>query len=520
MWKDTVFKAWKIPVQSIRDIYGENIAFYYSWLSFYIAWLLPGGVFGLIFYYLRKDGITVDNSPFIPFFTLLMILYSFYFLKGWKRKSTELAFSWNSLHYENPRNIRASFVGYWQQSPITDEMELYYPDLYRRFFYLLSTIVTVVMLFIALFVMICSLNLQGFVSCKSRFHNENPFHIPFLHQFSENGNIFDPNTHEYLAYVPVILHTLVIMILNKIYSKIAIILTNLENHRTDEDYENALIVKRFLFEAFDCYISLFYLAFYELDIIRLRSELMMLFCSDCARRVAVETVIPLFLHTFKSRSINKQYRTSGEREASNESLIDLLKEVEKEPIESFDDYLEMVIQYGYITLFTSAFPFASVIAFVTNIIELKSDSFKLIFLHKRPQVHRVNSIGTWFTVLTIQTWIAIITNIFLIGFTSGQLLQWVPDFYEKIVLFADDGVTSFIEQQIKLGSGRFVLAIIFIIEHILFIIGLLITFFISDVPEAVRIAIARRAYFKNKELDQLRDNLSSVCLSSTKEKAQ
>lgn len=30
-----------------------------------------------------------------------------------------------------------------------------------------------------------------------------------------------------------------------------------------QEYENALMMKRFLFEAFDCYISLFYLAFVQ-----------------------------------------------------------------------------------------------------------------------------------------------------------------------------------------------------------------------------------------------------------------
>lgn len=33
-----------------------------------------------------------------------------------------------------------------------------------------------------------------------------------------------------------------------------------------------------------------------------------------------------------------------------------MKELERDEIELFDDYLEMIMTYGYITLFASAFP--------------------------------------------------------------------------------------------------------------------------------------------------------------------
>ena len=36
----------------------------------------------------------------------------------------------------------------------------------------------------------------------------------------------------------------------------------------------------------------------------------------------------------------------------------------------FDEYLEMVIQYGFVTIFVSAFPLAPFFALVNNIIEV------------------------------------------------------------------------------------------------------------------------------------------------------
>ena len=49
--------------------------------------------------------------------------------------------------------------------------------------------------------------------------------------------------------------------LNAIYRTIAAALTEWENHRTARAHDNALLVKRFVFEACDAYAGLFFLAF-------------------------------------------------------------------------------------------------------------------------------------------------------------------------------------------------------------------------------------------------------------------
>merc|ERR1712213_214602 len=59
---------------------------------------------------------------------------------------------------------------------------------------------------------------------------------------------------------------------------------------------------------------------------------------------------------------------------------------------TFEDYLEMFIQFGYVTLFSSAYPLAGLCALLNNMIEIRGDAFKLCFVHKRPFGVRVNSI--------------------------------------------------------------------------------------------------------------------------------
>lgn len=60
----------------------------------------------------------------------------------------------------------------------------------------------------------------------------------------------------------------------------------------------------------------------------------------------------------------------------------------------------MFIQFGYVVLFSSAFPLAALCALLNNIIEIRSDAFKLCTNLRRPFGERVENIGTWQVALT------------------------------------------------------------------------------------------------------------------------
>lgn len=63
--------------------------------------------------------------------------------------------------------------------------------------------------------------------------------------------------------------------------------------------------------------------------------------------------------------------------------------------DTLQDYQEMFIQFGYVVLFSSAFPLAAMWALINNIIEIRSDALKLCTGLQRPFGQRVESIGQW-----------------------------------------------------------------------------------------------------------------------------
>ncbi|XP_037312965.2 anoctamin-8 isoform X2 [Pungitius pungitius] len=140
----------------------------------------------------------------------------------------------------------------------------------------------------------------------------------------------------------------------------------------------------------------------------------------------------------ESESLGQRRRNVGERKETKKSWIDPpeepkivnLTQAEIETCmqtyeDTLQDYQEMFIQFGYVVLFSSAFPLAAMCALVNNIIEIRSDALKLCTGLQRPFGQRVENIGQWQTAMEAMGLIAIIVNCYLIG-QCGQLQRLFP----------------------------------------------------------------------------------------------
>lgn len=53
------------------------------------------------------------------------------------------------------------------------------------------------------------------------------------------------------------------------------------------------------------------------------------------------------------------------------------------------------MQFGLMVFFAPAFPLAALFSLVNNLLEIRSDAFKMCLLFQRPFGQRVANIGTW-----------------------------------------------------------------------------------------------------------------------------
>jgi hypothetical protein len=96
----------------------------------------------------------------------------------------------------------------------------------------------------------------------------------------------------------------------------------------------------------------------------------------------------------------------------------------------FDEYLEMVIQYGFITLFVVAFPLGPLFAFLNNVIEIRIDAFKFLTQLRRPLPRKAKDIGIWLSILSAISKLGVISNGLIIAFTSDFIPRLVYRFAE------------------------------------------------------------------------------------------
>jgi len=61
----------------------------------------------------------------------------------------------------------------------------------------------------------------------------------------------------------------------------------------------------------------------------------------------------------------------------------------------YDDYLEIVVQFGYIIFLSTLFPLAAFFSLLNNLLEIRTDAFKLCMIYQRPFSQRVKDIGHW-----------------------------------------------------------------------------------------------------------------------------
>jgi anoctamin-10 len=537
--KNTWYPVWQMmpPVDEIYDYYGPSIAYYFAFVGFLGTWLGRLGVLGLSSFLLRwyrndtidEDEVSSSTQLFImhqqrsrsiavlalthlapilsfqytPFYGLVCFLWALLLYRFWERKENELAYKWGTLELSNMANNggpqdysslgggenggiyahrRPEFKGQTRTSPVTGKPELYYPSHKRKLQYLGSAVVTALMLSVAFSVMILSLNLQGYIrpSNSQQYH---PFYFAQFAVLSEEGAWFDVAS-SWKYFIPIILHAVSILTLNTIYRGVARKLTGWENHETQTAYENSLILKRFLFEAFDCYIVLFYLAFYERDVERLRVELVAVFNIDSFRRLGTETILPYIL----------RFRINNPKVSGNTDHRP--RDLHLDEYEQFDDYMEVLIQFGYVVVFASAYPLASLLMAGAMWLEMRSDIHKLTNVCQKPlSGERIHNLGVWKTILQFMVWFSCLTNCLLFGFTSDQMMHYMPDFYIRDA----EGVTHMIQDK-----GWIAILIIFCLERILLFGGLVLHSMIPAMPESLLIQLQRRKYLlarNSKKID-------------------
>ncbi|CAF95495.1 unnamed protein product, partial [Tetraodon nigroviridis] len=95
----------------------------------------------------------------------------------------------------------------------------------------------------------------------------------------------------------------------------------------------------------------------------------------------------------------------------------------------FNEFMEMVMQFSFTTIFVAAFPLAPLLALINNIFEIRLDAIKMVRLERRMVPRKTNDIGVWTQVLEAIGVLAVIANGLVIGFSSDFIPRLVYHYH-------------------------------------------------------------------------------------------
>lgn len=358
IWFNGRMVPWEQPLDEVKEYLGEKIALYFEFTAHYTTWLLPLAVGGALVTLdmVIETGITgsIDTALVsgysIPFYCIFVSFWSQLMIEYWKRNEAKKAMEWGMSNFEDVESERPEFYGTEMRSIIDGKTTKYFEPSIKLNKLLYSYVIIGSMMLLVL-------------ACVS---------LIFFLQYIINDEINDDSNKSSGNTGVSILSAIQIIVLNSIYSDMAIKLTDQENHRTDTEYDDSLIGKLFAFSFINSYASLFFIAYIKHNLgeacqgpcmAELAYQLAVIFASKLTID-KITTYITLVLNRYLAkRAEEKEYeeaRKAG-KTVNEPSTAELEKRLEEyDPsLGVLQDYAQIFIQFGYVTLFVSACPVVS-----------------------------------------------------------------------------------------------------------------------------------------------------------------
>ncbi|XP_029910448.1 anoctamin-1 [Myripristis murdjan] len=275
----------------------------------------------------------------------------------------------------------------------------------------------------------------------------------------------------------IILNMLVVLVLEEVYGAIAVWLTELELPKTEEEFEERLIFKSFFLKSMNAFAPIFYVAFFKGrfsgrpgDYVYISGDYRMEECAPpgCLIELCIQlSMIMLGKQLIQNNvfevlvpKLKKMYRTMQEEKGKKKRAAEgeggdmeeerpkqqFNKDFALEPFEGVSpEYMEMIIQYGFVSLFVASFPLAPAFALLNNVIEIRLDAAKFVTEIRRPDAVRCKDIGIWYNILCGISKFSVITNAFVISFTS----EFVPKIVYQFMYSVNGTMNGYTEHSLS-----------------------------------------------------------------------
>ncbi|KAF2019552.1 DUF590-domain-containing protein [Aaosphaeria arxii CBS 175.79] len=425
-------------IDDIRNRLGEKIAFYFAFTQSYFAFLLFPAAFGASAWLLL--------GSFSPIYGIVSSIWCIVFTEWWKHQEVDLAVRWGVRNVSRIETKRKDFKHEKQiTDPITGEKVLLYPATKRLQTQLLQIPFALGAAGLLGALIATCFGIEVFIS-----------------------EVYGGPFKTILVFLPTVILTTVMPVLTGILTSFATRLTQLENYETEAAYQTALTQKIFVLNFITSYLPIFLTAFVYvpfgniivpyLDVLsltvrpfaedekqlqapeagftinpdRLRKQVIYFTVTAQIVNFGMELVMPYL----KRRGFAKYKKMQSERAAKNGGappspaandppedaafLERVRQEAELDVYDVTTDLREMVLQFGYLSLFSVIWPLTAVSFVINDWLELRADAMKICVEMRRPTPWRADTIGPWLDSLSFITWLGSLTTSALVYLFSND----------------------------------------------------------------------------------------------------
>ncbi|XP_045888564.1 anoctamin-1a isoform X4 [Micropterus dolomieu] len=489
------------PIGLIRKYFGEKVGLYFAWLGVYTQMLIPAAIVGVIVFLYGcatvddnipsmeicdpRNNITMCplcdracsywklvtacgtarashlfDNPATVFFSIFMALWAVLFMEHWKRRQMRLNYLWDLTGFgeeeeeEHKDHNRAEYefmvmrktMRREHSTPKGEKVKLTCTDRLPAY---LTTVVMMGFMILVTFAIVFGVILYR-ISIKAALHMST---YPAARS----------NIRATVKTTAAIINLIVIIILDEFYAAIARWLTTLEVPKTDKSYEERLIFKTFILKFVNAFTPIVYLAFFRGRLVGRPGNYLYVVGSyrmeECAHAgCLMELCIQLCITMLGKQLIQNNLFEIGipklkkllrrrKSELDSKQEEELNKTLQRHEKDHFlgpftglsPEYMEMIIQFGMVTLFVASFPLAPLFALLNNIIEIRLDAKKFVMELRRPIAAKAKDIDLvntciWYNLLRGLSKVAVIVNAFVISFTSNFIPRLVYQY-----MYSPDG---------------------------------------------------------------------------------
>ncbi|EMC93026.1 hypothetical protein BAUCODRAFT_77212 [Baudoinia panamericana UAMH 10762] len=427
-------------IDEIRNRLGEKIAFYFAFTQTYFTFLLfPAGcgVFAWAFL-----------GYYSSFYAVLCSLWCVVFTEWWKHQEHDLAIRWGVRGVSSIETKRHKFKpSIMSVDSATGEKQQTFPATDRLQRQLLQVPFAIAAVLVLGTMIVTCFGIEIFIS-----------------------EVYNGPLKSVLVYLPTVLLTTGLPMLTGMLTTFATRLNDFENYETESHYNSALTSKLFILNLITSYLPVCLTAFvyvpfgslivpyldifsltvrpfaenekqlkapkhpsqFTINPARLRNQMFYFAVTSQIVNFVLEVIVPYAKRQGFIRM--KQYQSSRAQKAGGiapsagaddppdekEFLARVRSEAEMDIYNVNDDLKEMVVQYGYLALFSVIWPLVPVSFLINNWIELRGDAVKICVEMQRPTPERADSIGPWLDALSFLTWMGSITMSALVYMFSND----------------------------------------------------------------------------------------------------